>query len=87
MLLQMRDTFDVRLDGRFIALEHLDITSYLSATNSINTCNKYLGTVYPIFPDLSDMGWWQKSTALYILAVRSMDKIVQAFDTAIGLVH
>ena len=87
MLLQMRDTFDVRLDGRSIDLEHLDITSYLSSPNRINTCNKHLGTVYRIFPDLSDMGWWEKSTALYNLATHSMDKIVQAFDTATGQVY
>jgi len=36
MLSQMRDTFHVRLDGRSIDLEHLDITSYLSAPNRIN---------------------------------------------------
>jgi hypothetical protein len=33
MMLQMRDKFDVRLDGRSIDIEHLDITSYLSAPN------------------------------------------------------
>jgi hypothetical protein len=80
-------TFDVRLDGCFIALEHLDITSYLSAQNHINICNKYLGTVYPIFPDLSDMGWWEEYPALYNVAIRRMDKIVQAFDNAMRLLH
>ena len=84
MLLQMRDSFDVRLDGRSIDLEHLDITSYLSAPNRINTCNSHLGTVYRIFPDMSVMGWWERNTALYNLATHSMDKIVQAFDTATG---
>jgi hypothetical protein len=87
MLSQMRDTFDVRLDGRSIDLEHLDITSYLSAPNLINTCNSHLGTVYRIFTDLSDMGWWEKNTALYTLATHSMDKIVQAFDRETGQVY
>jgi len=54
MLSEMRDKFYERLDGRSI-LEHLDITSYLSAPNRINTCNKHLGTVYRIFTDLSEM--------------------------------
>jgi len=58
MLSQMRDTFDVRLDGRSIDLEQLDITSYLSAPNRVNTCKTHLGTVYRIFIDLSDMGWY-----------------------------
>jgi hypothetical protein len=46
---------DVRLCGRSIELEHLDIAAYLSAPNGINTCNKHVRTVYRIFNDLSDM--------------------------------
>ena len=87
MLLQMRDTFDVRHDGRSIALEHLDITSYLSAPNRINTCNSHLGTVHRIFTDLSDMGWQEKHTVLYNLATHNIDKIVQAFDPETGQVR
>jgi len=84
MLSQMADKLDVRLHGRSIDLQHLDITSYLSAPNCINTCNSHLGTVYRIFIDLSDMDWKEKHTPLYNLATHSMDKIVQAFDPATG---
>ena len=56
----MIDKLDVRLDGRSVELEHLDITSYLSAPNRINTCNKHVGTVYRIFTAFSDMGYWKK---------------------------
>ena len=87
MLSKMTDKLDVRLDGRSIELEHLDITSYLSAPNRINTCNEHVGTVYRIFPDLSDMSWLEQSTALYNLATNSMDKTVQAFDPETGQVH
>ena len=87
MLSQMRDTFDVRLDGRFIDIEHLDISSYLSAPNHINTCNTHIGTVYRVFTDLSDMGKKEKHTALYNLATHNIDKIVQAFDPETGQVH
>jgi len=52
------------LDGRSIDIEHLDITSYLSAPNRINTCNKHLGTVYRIFTDLSDMSCLNQCTPL-----------------------
>jgi len=86
MLSEMADKLDVRLDGRSIDLEHLDITSYLSAPNRINTCKKHLGTVYRIFTDLSDMGWWKKHTALYNLVTHSVDKIVEAFDPVTGQV-
>jgi len=87
MLSEMTDTFDVRLEGRSIDLKHLDITSYLSAPNRINTCNAHLGTVYRIFPDFSDMGWWERNTALYNLAAHSMDKIVKVFDPETGQVY
>ena len=84
MLSQMADKLDVRLNGRSIDLQQLDITSYLSAPNRINTCNSHLGTVYRIFTDLSDMGWKEKHTLSYNLATHSMDKIVEAFDPETG---
>jgi hypothetical protein len=80
MLSRMADELDVRLKGRSIFSQHLDITSYLSAPNLINTCNKHVGTVYRIFTDLSDMGWKEKKTLLYNLATHRMDKIMQVFD-------
>jgi hypothetical protein len=87
MLSQMADKLDVRRDGLSIDIEQLDITSYLSAPNRVNTCNAHVGTVYRIFVDLSDMGWGEKHTALYNLATHSMDKIVEAFDPETGLVR
>jgi len=87
MLLQMTDKLDVRLHGRSIDIEHLDITSYLSAPNRINTCNKHVGTVCRIFPDLSDMGLGGKHTPLYNLATHSMQKILQAFNPETGQVY
>jgi hypothetical protein len=87
MLSQMTDKLDVRLNGRSIDLEHLDITSYLSAPNRINTYNKHLGTVYRIFVDLTDMGWLEKHTAMYNIATHDMGKILQAFDPETGLVR
>jgi hypothetical protein len=87
MLSQMRDNVDVRLDGRSIDIEQLDITSYLSAPNRINTCHSHLGTVYRIFTNLSDMDRRSKRTALYNLVTHSMDKIAEAFDPETGQVH
>jgi len=87
MLLEMKKKIDVRLHGSSIDLKHLDITSYLSAPNLINTCNSHVGTVYRIFIDLSDMDWKENKTLLYNLATHSMDKIVQAFDPETGQVH
>ena len=87
MLLQMTDRLDVRLDGRSIEIEHLDITSYLSAPNRINTCTKHVGTVYHIFPGLSDMGWFERHTALYDVTMNLMDRIVKAFNSETGQVN
>jgi hypothetical protein len=84
---EMTDKLDVWLDGRSIELEQLDITSYLSAPNRINTCNAHVWTVYRVFTDLSDMGWREKNTPLYDLATHSMDKIVQDFDPETGQVY
>jgi hypothetical protein len=87
MLSQMTDKLDVRLDGRSIDIELLDITSYLSASNRINTCNEHVGTVYRIFPDFSDMGWLERHTALYNLETHSMQKIVDFFNPKQDQVH
>ena len=59
MLSQTTDKFYVRLDGRSIDIEQLDITSYLPAPNRFNACNKHVVTVCRNFTDLSDMGWQQ----------------------------
>jgi ankyrin repeat protein len=87
MLSVMADNLDVRLEGRSIELEQLDITSYLSAPNLINTCNPHVGTVFRIFTDLSDMRWWEEITEMYTLATHSMQKIVEAFDPVTGQVR
>jgi hypothetical protein len=79
MLSKIADKLDVRYAGRSIDLQHLDITSYLSAPNRINTCNTHIGTVYRIFTDLSDMDWEGKHTLSYNKETHSMDKIVQVF--------
>jgi hypothetical protein len=87
MLSQMADKLDVRYKGRSIDLQQLDITSYLSAPNRINTCKSHVGTVYRIFTDLSDMDWRGKHTLKYNLATHRMDKIEQAFDPETGQVR
>jgi hypothetical protein len=87
MLSQMTDKFDVRQDGCSIDIEHLDITSYLSAPNLINTCNLHLKTVYQIFPDVSDKGWLRRHTALCNIQARGIRNIVQVSDPETGQVR
>jgi hypothetical protein len=87
MLSKMKDTFEKRYKGSSIDLKHLDITSYLSAPNRINTCNKHLGTVYHICTGLCHMGYNKKdiqNTLLYNVATHNMNKIVEALDPETG---
>ena len=83
----MVDKLDVRLDGRSIDLEQLDITNYLSAPNRINTSNPHLGTVYRIFVEVADTGSLKRPTALYNLQTHSLDNFEEAFDPITGQVH
>ena len=87
MLSKMVDKLDVRLDGRSIDLEQLDITNYLSAPNRINTSNPHLGTVYRIFVEVADTGSLKRPTALYNLQTHSLDNFEEAFDPITGQVH
>ena len=83
----MADKLDVRLDGRSIDLQYLDITSYLSAPNLCNSCNKYQGAVYHIFIDFIDRGCQKKHTAFYNLTMHTLDKIVENHETETGKMH
>jgi hypothetical protein len=85
MLLKMKYDFDVRLQGHSIALNTLDITSYLSAPNRFNTCNTHIGTVYRIFPDLYDIHQLQHIPR-YTLVAHKMGKILAVFDKETGQV-
>lgn len=59
----------------------LDITTYLSAPNLVNTCNAHVGTLYRIFPDFSDIdrstikGWGS-----YLLHAHTMDNFCRFFS-------
>ena len=79
-LSEMRNTYFACLKH----LECLDITSYLSTPNHINTCNIHLGMVYRIFTDLSDTICEIKCFTLYTLATHSMEKNCQVFDPETG---
>jgi hypothetical protein len=55
MLLQMANDFSVRYKNESsLDVNSLDITSYLSAPNRINTYNTHIGKIYRIFTNLSD---------------------------------
>jgi ankyrin repeat protein len=55
MLSKMADTFGVRYDeNNSIDINSLDITSFQSAPNRINTFNRHVGKLYRIFINFSD---------------------------------
>ncbi|KAI2802360.1 hypothetical protein BLOT_009805 [Blomia tropicalis] len=80
MLQQLQDDFDVRYDNvEKLPIDSLDITSYLSAPNRINTCNKHVGKVYRVFIDFSI------KSSLYDLQTHSLNNILKTFDKETGL--
>jgi hypothetical protein len=66
-----------------IEVEELDITTYLSAPNRINTYDVHVGTVYRIFPDFRDMRWWE----IYNYATHNTKKILEYFDPKPGQLY
>jgi len=74
MLLQMESDFEIRSNHSSICIKDLDITSYLSAPNLINTSNQHVGKVYRILTDLSDLS----DKTLYVKETHKMDKILNA---------
>jgi len=45
------------IENRKIVLESLDITTYLSYPNIVNSCNEHVGTVYTLQPNLKKDSW------------------------------
>ncbi|XP_065649284.1 uncharacterized protein LOC136078150 [Hydra vulgaris] len=88
MLSQMVDDFGLRHDDNWSSLsfDNLDITSYLSAPNRINTHNSHIGTIYRVFVDLSDITE-SNEYFKYNLKTHEMKKILNTFDQSKGQVR
>jgi pimeloyl-ACP methyl ester carboxylesterase len=77
-----------------IPLENLDITTYVTAPDRVNTCNSHLGKVYKLFLDLPPseerQRFWQRLYGKiqdyfsYTLLMHSSDLIANQFDKATG---
>jgi ankyrin repeat protein len=83
MLAGIQDRFDVRYRGRSSSLDTLDITSYLSVPNLINTRNKHVGVLYRVFIDLSEiskMNFFKKKTPSFDFATHKIKEIKKIFD-------
>ncbi|KAJ6216024.1 hypothetical protein RDWZM_010524, partial [Blomia tropicalis] len=82
MLQQLQSDFDVRYNNvDKISIDSLDITSYLSAPNRINTCNKHVGKVYRVFIDLSDASF---KSINYDIQTHMLSNILKTFDEKTG---
>ncbi|KAI2796130.1 hypothetical protein BLOT_016051 [Blomia tropicalis] len=80
MLQQLQREFDVRYDNvEKLPIDFLDIASYLSAPNRVNTCNPHVGKIYRVFIDFSI-----KSLS-YNLQTHKMKNILKTFDEKTGL--
>ncbi|WP_261368573.1 tetratricopeptide repeat protein [Wolbachia pipientis] len=86
MLSKIKSDFDLRhyKDDNSLSLSYLDITSYLSAPNLVNTCCLHLGTIYRVFiedlpPERSSWDF-----AKYTKETHSIVKIEEALDPEKG---
>ncbi|WP_353273619.1 tetratricopeptide repeat protein [Wolbachia endosymbiont (group A) of Agelastica alni] len=86
MLSKIKSDFDLRhyKDDNSLSLSYLDITSYLSAPNLVNTCCSHLGTIYRVFigdlpPERSSWDF-----AKYTKETHSIVKIEEALDPEKG---
>ena len=64
------------IDSTGIKESTLDITTYLSYPNLINTCNQHVGTVYTLMPDV---GGWAQLPGFHLAQVHSMTNILTLF--------
>ncbi|KAI2797180.1 hypothetical protein BLOT_011158 [Blomia tropicalis] len=98
MLEQLQSDFDVRYDNvEKLPIDSLDITSYLSAPNRINTCNPHVGKIFRVFIDFDKKSfshtkkinlWFVDFTipsVEYDLQTHSLDNILETFDKKTGL--
>ncbi|KAI2795441.1 hypothetical protein BLOT_016757 [Blomia tropicalis] len=84
MLLKMKDWYDVRNDNvENLPINSLDITSYLSAPNLVNTCNTHVGKIYRVFIDFPNESYF--TDLFYTLKTHSLDNILNTFDKKTGL--
>ena len=59
-----------------IDLNSLDVVSYLSYPNLVNTCNHHIGTLYSLEPRVGDTAW---IPGWHLKQVHTMDNIVPLF--------
>jgi hypothetical protein len=76
MLLQLKRDFDLRYNAEGepskLSLNALDIKSYLSAPNQINTCNMHVGVIYRLFPKLTTgKSWFQNLFDLFLYTLKT----------------
>ena len=60
-----------------INVGQLDITAYLSYPNLVNTCNRHIGTVYSVRPEV---GNWANVPGWHLKQVHTMNNIVTEFE-------
>jgi hypothetical protein len=68
-----------QLDAGQVNLTQLDITTYLSYPNLVNTCNQHVGTAYSLVPEISS---WSNVPGWHLKQVHSMTHIVELFNKA-----
>ena len=70
--------------GHQIDVDKLDITTYLSRPNLVNTAMGHVGTVYTVFPEMQ-LSWWQNKTVAYTLKTHNKEALLATFSPTTGI--
>ena len=77
--LDVMKELESQFNSRQVDLMYLDITTYLSYPNLVNTCNPHVGTMYSFATEISS---WQNVCGEDSKQVYTMTKIVELFNKA-----
>lgn len=80
--LDAMDKLQSHLPNNALVLHQLDITTYMSYPNLVNTLNRQVGTIYSLKPKIDG---WSNVPGWHLKQVHSMSHIVEAFTNAKAL--
>jgi hypothetical protein len=67
-------------DDSSLSPSHLDITSYLSVLNLVNTCCSHLGTIYRVFIKYLPPERFSFDFGKYTIEIHRIEKIEKSVD-------
>jgi Flp pilus assembly protein TadD len=72
-------------ENRRVDINKLDITSYLSRPNIVNTAMEHMGSVYGLVPEINIWSWLIRKTVLYTIKTHDTKLFLEEFSQSTGL--